>query len=225
MKQNRVVVYAGTRNLYHHMTVAAKSLLTHTKVDRIFFLIEDDEFPEPLPDVIECINVSDQQFFPHDGPNYKCRWTYMTLIRLALPFIFPEEKRVLWLDVDTLVVEDISEIFDTDFEDCFVAAVVEPERSSKPFVYFNAGVLLMDLEKLREGKCQEWIDYINTHKLTFTDQDCINLLCQGKIKPISPIYNSCEWTHEPDDRKIVHYAGDNNWHRRFLFRRYEGSIQ
>lgn len=48
----KVVVYAGTRNVYHNMVVAAKSLLNHTQMDRVWFLIEDDEFPEELPDVI-----------------------------------------------------------------------------------------------------------------------------------------------------------------------------
>lgn len=45
----RVVVYAGTRNLYHDMVVSAKSLLCHDGADRIIFLIEDDAFPECLP--------------------------------------------------------------------------------------------------------------------------------------------------------------------------------
>ena len=44
----RVVCYGATRNLYHEMTVAAKSLLRYTKVDRVIFLTEDDEFPEEL---------------------------------------------------------------------------------------------------------------------------------------------------------------------------------
>ena len=47
----RVVVYSGTRNVYHNMTVAAKSLLRHTHIDRVWFLIEDDAFPEELPDL------------------------------------------------------------------------------------------------------------------------------------------------------------------------------
>ena len=81
----RVAVYAGTRNIYNNMVVAARSLLWHTRMDRVVFLIEDDTFQEPLPSVIETMNVSGQEFFPQDGPNYQSRWTYMTLMRLVLP--------------------------------------------------------------------------------------------------------------------------------------------
>ena len=37
---------------------AAKSLLEHSNVEKIYFFIEDDIFPYALPQEIECINVS-----------------------------------------------------------------------------------------------------------------------------------------------------------------------
>ena len=147
----------------------------------------------------------------------------MCLLRLALPHMFPEEDLALWLDADTIVEGDISGLFETDFGDCYVAAVVEPTRCKDPFTYFNAGVLLLDLKKLRDGKCCEWIDYINRHKLTFPDQDCINLLCQGKIKKLDPIWNSSQWTAEPDNRVIVHFAADRDYTKRLLFIKYENA--
>lgn len=223
MERNRIAVYAGTRNIYHNMAVAAKSLLIHTQMDRVIFLIEDDEFPEQLPAVIKCINVNGQQFFRPDGPNYKSRWTYMSMMRIALPLMFPEENRILWLDADTIVEDEIHELFETDIEDCYFAAVVEPTRCRDPFIYFNAGVLLLNQEKLRDGKCLEMIDYINRYKLTFPDQDCINLLCQGKIKPIEPAWNSCQWTEEPYNRIITHFAADRQYEQRLLFKKYENA--
>ena len=39
---DRVAVYMGTRNVYRQMAAACKSLLYHTRVDRVWFLIEDD---------------------------------------------------------------------------------------------------------------------------------------------------------------------------------------
>ena len=35
----RVAVYAGTRNVYPMMVIAAKSLLSHTRIDRVWFVI------------------------------------------------------------------------------------------------------------------------------------------------------------------------------------------
>lgn len=217
----RVAVYAGTRNIYRNMVVAAKSLLWHTQMDRVIFLIEDDVFPEPLPCVIETLNVSGQKFFPPDGPNYQSRWTYMTLMRLALPELLPEEKRALWLDVDTIVTEDIGALFDLDLGGCPVGAAREPEWSRPGRVYFNAGVLLMDLDALRGDLCRALIRQVNTVPMDFKDQDAINEVCKGRIWTLSPIWNASDWTAKPIDSKITHFAADREYTRQPLFKAYE----
>ena len=216
----KVAVYAGTRNVYHNMAVAAKSLLCHTQMDRVWFLIEDDEFPEELPAVIKTKNMSGQQWFP-DGPNTRKRWSYMSMLRLALPEILPEEDRVLWLDIDTIVNTDITDLFGTELDGCYVAAVEEPIRSKDPFLYYNAGVMVMDLKKLRDGMADLLIRYVNRVDLRFPDQDVINLLCQGRIKPISPYWNSNKWIVEVSDPGITHFAADRNYERQELWQQYD----
>lgn len=54
----RAAIYSGTRNIYEKMLPSMKSLLMHSNVEKIYFLIEDDEFPYELPPEVECINVS-----------------------------------------------------------------------------------------------------------------------------------------------------------------------
>ena len=205
----RVAVYMGTRAVYYQMPIAAKSLLSHTHMDRVWFLIEDDEFPEPLPDVIRCKNISGQQWFSKDGPNYHAHWTYTCLLPLAYPEIFPEESRVLRLDDDTVVEKDIGELLDMDLDGNYTAMVEEPVRSHFPFRYFNAGVTLMDLDKFRQtGIHHKMIDMANSMVLTAMDQDAINVFCQGQIKKIQPEWNDAghitEYTQDP---YITHYAG------------------
>lgn len=216
----KVAVYAGTRNVYHNMTVAAKSLLSHTQMDRVWFLIEDDEFPEELPAVIKTKNMSGQQWFP-EGPNTRKRWSYMSLMRLALPEILPEEDRVLWLDIDTIVNADITDLFGTELDGCYVAAAEEPIRSKDPFLYFNAGVMILDLKKLRDGMADLLIRYVNRVDMRFPDQDVINLLCQGRIKPISPYWNSNKWIVEVSDPGITHFAADRNYEKQPLWQQYD----
>ena len=111
----KAVVYSGSRNLYPHMVVAAKSLIAYSSADRIFFLIEDDEFPEPLPPLIETINVSGQTWFPAGGPNMKSQFTYMALVRACYGKLLPDDlDKVLQLDVDTVVVDNIDAMWDID---------------------------------------------------------------------------------------------------------------
>ena len=201
----RVAVYMGTRNYYGMMVIAAKSLLRFTQVDRVWFLIEDDTFPEELPDVIRCKNISGQTYFPPGGPNYSAHWTYTCLLPAAFPEIFPEEKRVLRLDDDTIVEQDIGQLFDMDLEDNYTAMVEEPVRGKFPFRYFNAGVTLMDLEKFRETGIHRML---NSMECTAMEQDAFNVFCQGQIKKIGPEWNMAEHiTEHHDDPYIRHYAG------------------
>lgn len=223
---NKIAVYAGTRNVYPQMVTAAKSLLCHTRMDAVHFLIEDDAFPEPLPDVIRCSNVSSQGWFQKDGPNYRSRWTYMTLMRLAIPDIFQDEERVLWLDVDTIVTDDISQLFQEDLGQCYFGMVPEvPDRSKPPFTYYNAGVMLINVLRFQADGRQYYhdlIDLVNWQRMDFPDQDAINLLCQTRIKALAPCWNSGRWTKElpADEVNIVHFMADRQYTERALYKQY-----
>lgn len=224
----RVAVYAGTRNVYGMMAAAAKSLLATTHMDQVYFLVEDDAFPEPLPGLIGVVNVSSgswnaKSYFDPEGPNYNSQWTWMSLVRLVLPDLLIREQRVLWLDVDTIVEQDIGEIFDRDLAGNYVAMVEEPVRSKYPFTYHNAGVMLMDLEKLRrDGIMWKWLLLINREPFTAKDQDVINLICQGEILTLGPEWNSAgHITQNAEDPYIRHYAGSLRPSGAAAFARYE----
>lgn len=217
-----VIVYAGTRNVYPCMGAAAKSALRECKrIDRIYFLTEDDTFPEQLPDVIRCINVKDRAFAQTDGANHGNPWTYMTMARLELHRILPDEARVVYLDIDTIAMFGFDELFDADLEGNLIGGIREPKRCLDPFLYVNAGVLLMDLEKLRSGGFgDEMVEIARKRKMRCPDQDAINLICQGRMLEMNPIYNASDWTQCPPNAKIYHYAGDPNYTQRKLFQSY-----
>ena len=119
----RYACYSGSANLYDYMVGAAKSLVEHTDVDRIFFLIEDSKFPIKLPSFVTTIDVSGQKFFPPDGPNMKSSFTYLAMMRAALCHVLPEYvDKVLSLDVDTIVKADVSELFELDLHGNYFAA-------------------------------------------------------------------------------------------------------
>ena len=217
----KTVVYAGTRNVYANMAVAARSLLWNTPVDTVWFLTEDDAFPEPLPEKIRVMNVRAQGYFPREGPNYSTGWSYMTLMRCALARLFPEEKRVLWLDTDTIVDADVTELLETDLEGFCFAGVAELKKSLGVFRYVNAGVLLCNLDMLRQtGRDGEIIRLINTRRMDYPDQDAINLLCQGYIRTVGGEWNVSDYTERGNGRKILHYAARRNRELEPEYRKY-----
>lgn len=210
----KAAVWACTRNLYDVMVASAKSLMRNVAMDAVYFLTEDDELPpelaEGMPDTVHVINVSEQPWFDPDGPNYKCHWTHMSLMRLALPWILPEEERILYLDVDTITFFPCPELWDIDLEGKALGMVREPGRCRDPFVYYNAGVMLIDQARFGEV-CGDLINTVNHRRLTFPDQDAINLRCQELIHELPPTYNSCMCTGQPMYSRIVHYAAERDY--------------
>ena len=218
----KIAVYSGTRNIYEDMEVSARSLIAFSDVDAVYFMIEDLEFPRKLPPIVTCINVSDQGFFPADGPNMNSHFTYMAMMRACLAKLFPHLDRILSLDADTVCIHDVSDIWNLPIDGYYLSASVEPKQDNKHLFpepaanlsgqdeYFNTGVALYNLDMLRDGKCDEAIDLLNTEKFRFLEQDVFNKICAGQIFPMPSRYNYCDFTErlgidqEPD---IWHFAG------------------
>ena len=219
----KTAVYGATRRLYADVIPAIKSLIYHSDVEQIYLMIEDDEFPYWLPDCVECINVWNQRYFRWDGPNYTNGWTYMVLMKAALHRLLLDPGPILMLDVDTIVKKDISGIWDYfPLDGYWLAAAVEPTKSVITHsMYINAGVMLMNLQKLREdGKGDELIEALNTKHYPFCEQDCIAELCQGGIKKLPSDYNVCRYTEPPFKEKIIHFAAVPNWQEQPLIATY-----
>lgn len=126
-----------------------------------------------------------------------CAATPAALLKFRLPELICEDK-VLYLDGDLIIRCDLSELFYTDITDSFVGAVVDSGSlySQNPTVkkhsnYFNSGVMLMNLQKMREDNsaCQliECKKKSKDHSLM--DQHVLNDVFDGKVKLISHRYN------------------------------------
>ncbi|WP_392367102.1 glycosyltransferase family 8 protein, partial [Streptococcus suis] len=111
---------------------------------------------------------------------------------------------ILYLDVDILVHGNLMELFQTDLEEYALGAIVEADifkyyqwyLDSLGFgpndAYFSSGVLLMDLDKMRQNGTTNQlitmaIDKARDYK--FPDQDILNLYYKGNFKQLSPAYN------------------------------------
>lgn len=219
----KAAAYCGTRNLYEDMITAAKSLLINSDVDKIYFLIEDDEFPYYLPDCIETINVSGQQYFKEDCPNYKSKWTYMVLIRVVLTKFLPQDlDKVLSIDVDTIVDKDVSDLWDIPLDGYWFAAAKEPKKSTNSFLYINNGVTMQNLKKLREDKKDDdLVSELHKKKWPCTEQDVINGFAQKGIKKIPSDYNVCNYTEPCTSAKIIHFAAVERWNHLPLVQKYK----
>lgn len=101
---------------------------------------------------------------------------------------------VFHIDADTVVIEDISELFEIDMEDYFVAGVRDKINGLN---YFNAGNIFLNLKKIRNTVINEkdtmYSYYIRLEKESedyyLWEQDIMNDAFKGKIKYIDYGYN------------------------------------
>lgn len=220
----KIAVYTGSRNIYDDMVVCAKTLVAHSDVDKIWFLIEDDKFPYDIPeDIIQTRNVSNQEYFNMWGPNMKSKFTYFAMMRAALALEFKEYDKVLSLDADTICIRDVSHLWELPINDFYFSASSEPHRCVGGLLYTNAGVMLQNLKKLREtGKAEECIDILNRQRFTWVDQDVMNYSCQGYIYDMNSEFNANDWTKPCQNPRIIHFAGVKRemWHTHPKYKEY-----
>lgn len=215
-KKVKCACYVGTKNVYADIIPSLKSLLIHSDVDKVFLLIEDDEFPYPVPSCVQPINVSGQKWILPDGPNYSTiKWTWMTMMRAALAKLFPDIDLILSMDNDTIVNQDISEIWRLPVGENYYAASREPKKSAGGVweqvpLFTQMGVVLYNLKRIREDGIDDLVIHeLNTNRHIFAEQDAFNELCQGHIYPMPADYNVNEFTEPTNNPKIYHYAATN----------------
>ena len=152
-------------------------------------------------------------------------YTNTTYFRLFLPELYPQYDKVLYLDSDIIVLGDISELYNTDMGTNLVAAapddIIQYNKVFQDYAelvvgvakyqhYFNAGVLLMNLDELRKFNFQEKFMYL-LEKVKFAvaqDQDYLNRLCKGRVTLVSHDWDVMPYVNnetKEENIKLIHY--------------------
>ena len=176
--------------------------------------------------------------------------TIATYLRLFIPYLLENIDKCIFLDADIIVCDDLSELFNIDTTDCYVAGVrdfiisttkVEERKKTLQIEsmdsYLYAGVLLMNLEKIRKDFNIEIFYKDMKVGYPLEDQDIINKRFFGKIKKIQLKYNLLNrYLYRPDllseevyTKKdineavehpvIIHFPGER---KPWIFRRAKG---
>jgi lipopolysaccharide biosynthesis glycosyltransferase len=151
-----------------------------------------------------------------------------TYFRILMPLILPGTIcKVIYLDVDTLVLDDISKIWACDVSKYPLGAVREPESKTmsnglgcwrevgvpRDAPYFNAGILLVNLDMWRLCKVVDKLrEFLHKYgdRVVWWDQDAMNVIFCNEWMSISENWNvichaDVEMSSKP--RGILHFAG------------------
>ena len=188
------------------------------------------------------INVIDVPKLDIPDSLVSARWPLSAFTRLFSGGILPMSiKKILYLDCDTIICGSIADLENVDFGnnvvcgvlDCISGTYKKNIGLSKNDPYINAGVLLLDLDKLREVNIKETIDlYMKKYMklINYADQDILNGMFVGKIGNLDPKYDVMtidvahtfkeictlrrptafyakeELEHGIKDRRLIHYT-------------------
>lgn len=175
---------------------------------------------------------------------------YSLFLKCLLPDICPDLDKILFLDIDMLVLKrGIEKFYDTDISNYYLAACwdqqdgrdTNPEKiQCKTKNYFNAGVMLFNLKKLRQSEDYKHLrDIIYGSwpaELTLTEfpeQTILNFIYKDNVLICSPLYNNFismvniysqdvymnlwkKWGYDNplnsiNDTIILHFAGPKPW--------------
>lgn len=243
-KQIIPIVFAVDDNYAPFLSVAIRSILENAD-DKSFFKFYvlntgiSDKSENKLKiyntacSSIEFVCVAERM--EELGANIHLRdyFTQAIYYRIFIPDLFPQYDKILYLDSDLVLNENVAELFNIDLEDNILGAVPEEvvslvevfsEYSEKVIEvpkekYFNSGLLLINAKEYRKERIEE--KFINMMKrikyVVAPDQDYLNSLCYGKVKILDTGWNKTPVKVEnfdKNDLKIIHYK---LWYKPWLY--------
>ena len=124
------------------------------------------------------------------------------LYKLFIGYLLPIEiEKCIYLDTDVCVSKDLSELFNIELKDNYIAGVISPDhafsekynckRLNLPSMkqYIDVGVLVMNLKQIRKDNMTKKFIALSKKNYHSQEQDALNVACYGKIITLSPKYN------------------------------------
>ena len=239
MSERMAIVYGGNRGIFDGILISLLSLtektsvpidvyiLTMTLTDRdARFVPIDEEQRAFLEGVCRRSNADSRVYIKDvgklyrehlmDSPNAVSDYTPYALIRLLLCKLDGLPEKLLYLDADTVINRDLTELWETDVSEVeFAAALDHYGRIFMGYHYVNSGVMLLNMRKIRETRLFErCIDRLNRRRIFLPDQTALNRLVKKK-KLLPRKYN--EQKHFYEDTVIQHFTKTIIWHPFFPF--------
>lgn len=214
-----IIIAMATDDSYRpYLMVTLQSVLEHISNDEIYELIilysgaNVSEFRASLSNYNRPnfgLRVVDMRSYRHGTFYTSNHISLASYDRLYLPALLTQYNKVLYLDCDLIVLTDIAPLFRTEMginylagvrDECFVHMENDLLRMARNEHltngatnnrnHINAGVLLMNLQKIRETKMDKaWLNFARERNLVFHDQSVLNILCEGRITLLDEAWN------------------------------------
>ncbi len=222
------VLLCGNEKVFDGMVINALSIVKYSKspIDLFVFtmdLTEQNEAYKPITfahcEILRKIltNVNPQSKVklvdckPYyletltNAENQNTQYTPYTFLRLFADRVPEMPPKLIYLDTDTVLFDDIGKLWEENLGRCEYGAVRDYYGCHFFGInYVNTGVLLLNLPRIREtGLFRKALDLCKRKKIFLADQTAVNRLAKGK-KILPRKYN--EQHKQKKDTVIRHFS-------------------
>lgn len=210
--KNKIHIALGFDNNYIvHVYAMVTSIFHNNRQNKIYFhVVATGLSNEEKNDFKYYIKQNNAQVAFYDIPEFllnnnitipaNTHFTAANLYRLFFPALLDTTiKKLLYIDTDTIIIGDLQPLFDYPLGNAALGAVPDshfPHREELGITgvgnYFNAGILLIDLDNWRDQRVSEnVIQFIvdNPDKTPYIDQDGLNVILKNKWVKLDIKYN------------------------------------
>ena len=183
-----LVLNAGNNTFYNIYVLVSQDFTEYNKKILTSFEKNNTENCK-----IHIINMGNK----YEGKDTNIRIPTAAYYRLDLHNLLPDVDRIIYMDGDTAVFQDLSELIFLDMKGNYILGFLDNRPDAlrkykvKNAVVLCSGVLLMDLSALRKNNITEKFNEFfeeNLGNIEQHDQTTINVVCQGKISTLPPKY-------------------------------------
>nr|MBC7613749.1 glycosyltransferase family 8 protein [Pseudopedobacter sp.] len=252
------VAFASNNNYAVLLATLIKSIIYnhHTDENIVFYILNDK---------ISQLNQDKINSLISKSPEVKIQWNsakellpegmkfpvdnsafpFTAFLRLFAPYILDKDvKKLIYFDVDMVVLKDVSELWNIDLEGHTLAAVIDVGKTADcswggipnykelgipgSAKYFNSGLMIIDVEKWKEDEIPEKVFRAmedNINYVNFADQYGLNVVFAEKWLEIDPLWNWFAHNYHPNPKNIhfldikpifKSYRSDESFKREFF---------
>lgn len=222
------LMFCGNEKVYDGILISVMSILKHTKETLNVYVLTADlqDINEKYKPITNVQTETIREVLKNKNPeneiklidithlfksemletiNINTSYTPYIFLRLFADKIEELPSKLLYLDADIVCYKDIKELYDVDVSDYeFAASKDYLGRWFIDYKYMNSGVLLLNLDKIREKdsftNCRKMCI---EKKMLLPDQTALNKVCKSKLY-LPRKFN--EQKERKDDTVIRHFS-------------------
>ena len=226
----RIATSYATDNRYVYPTLVAMTSLVQNAGKNTYYdiyVMLHPEFKKENKKILKSVEINHYEhcsvIFINMGNKFKDEKTDNRIstpayYRLELQNLLPNVNRIIWMDSDTMVFEDLTNLIKLDMKGKYMLGFLDSlpdaikDFGIKDAIVLCSGVLLIDLDALRKNNVTEKFNKFmkeQRDKIVQHDQTIINVVLQNHIGTMPPKYGV--WAFENDYGARLHNNRQRPW--------------